>query len=148
MTQLLRSEQFRALAKRVPEADIRDRKIEGEIFKLLEGHEGDWSDNHDLDGYEDVWHRRDADDHIAFDTPPRYLSDFGAALSTKPDGYLVTRLSQDVRDASWSCFIVMPGKGGGYAQSSDAIRALIAASLSARATLEEEKERAITPQGN
>lgn len=103
------------------------RVLEGRIFKALEEKPGDdWSDDFE----EDVWHRRDPEDHCAFDVPPRYLTDATTALSTR------TRAKGEVfeiteRDGRWEARTSLATHDGVviFAQAASLERAVVAMEL-------------------
>lgn len=65
-----------ALAERCEKATGPDRELDGLIFKALEQREKDmWT----TFGDDNVWHRRDPQDHAAFDPPLSYTKSIEAA---------------------------------------------------------------------
>lgn len=90
------------LARRYHDAAAPDRTLDGEAFKALEERTGDdWSN----DFSDEVWHRRDPEDSVAFDPPPHYGGSVDAAFAALRPGMRVVALGErprpDAADAAW-----------------------------------------------
>lgn len=74
------------LVERLEKASGPDRRLDGEIWKAVTEKPGDVWTNAFSGG---VWHRRDTDDHLAFESPPRFTESIDAALALVPDGWWI-----------------------------------------------------------
>lgn len=87
------------LVGRVEAATGADREIDGLIWKACEEKPGDdWQ----LMG-SGVWHRRDPDDYVAFDVPPKLTASIDAALALAERVLpgLSPGVSQNVHHGNW-----------------------------------------------
>jgi len=85
---------YQTLADRCRSTREPDRVLDGLLFKTLEEKPGDvWSDAFG----DDVWHRRDPDDTVAYEGPPAYTSSLDAAYAAMKPGMRLTGLRERVR---------------------------------------------------
>ena len=80
-----------------------NRVLDGKIFRTLHGVDGDvWSD---MVGDDGVWHRRDHEDHAAWEGPPEYTGSIDVALSARAVGMRLSALREllkpDARAHDW-----------------------------------------------
>lgn len=75
--------------------DEGSRVLDGIVFRKMTEIEGDDWQQMDADGFEDVWHRRDPEDSVAFDTPPKCSTSLDAVRTTMVHGMRLDRLEQD-----------------------------------------------------
>lgn len=72
-----------------------DRPLDGEVFKALHEMPGDvWSQDV---GSDDLWCRRDPEDTVAWDVPPRYTASLDAVNGERPATMRLTSLREHVR---------------------------------------------------
>jgi hypothetical protein len=96
---------FEELAEMAEAADGGSRRLDGLIFRALEQREGDvWVEF----GDDDVWHRQDPDDRVAYDTPPRYTGSIDVAAKAAPEGW---RATVRQRSTIWRAELSVPDAG-------------------------------------
>lgn len=104
---------FKTLSAECRKTREANRILDGHIFRTLHGVEDDvWSD---MIGDDGVWHRRDHEDHAAWEGPPEYTGSIDVALSARAAGMRLSALREllkpDARPADWqpcSCIIETP----------------------------------------